>query len=72
MSLRDKILLKKRFLIESVNGQLKNISQVEHTRHRSGDNFLVNMLGGLAAYIYQPKKPLLNFTKGKACLPIAA
>ena len=55
MSLRDKILLRKRSLIETVNDQLKNISQIEHTRHRSIGNFLVNMLGGLRAYCHQPK-----------------
>ena len=60
MSLVDKLLLRKRTLIESVNDQLKNISQIEHPRHRSGANFLVNLVGGLVAYTYQPKKPSLN------------
>lgn len=62
MSLTDKILLRKRSLIETVNDQLKNISQIEHTRHRSVGNFLVNLLGGVAAYCHQPKKPSLNFS----------
>ncbi len=61
ISLTDKILLRKRSLIETVNDQLKNISQIEHTRHRSVSNFLVNMLGGIAAYCHQPKKPSLKF-----------
>ena len=60
MSLQDKILLRKRSLIETVNDQLKNISQIEHTRHRSPLNFLINLLSGLAAYMLQPKKPSLN------------
>jgi len=60
MSLQDKILLRKRSLIETINDQLKNISQIEHTRHRCVGNFLVNMLGGLAAYSHQPKKPALK------------
>lgn len=64
MSWRDKILLRKRSIIETVNDQLKNISQVEHTRHRSVCNFLVNMLGGLAAYCHQPKKPSLRAVNG--------
>ncbi len=64
ISLRDKILLRKRSIIETVNDQLKNISQVEHTRHRSVCNFLVNMLGGLAAYCHQPKKPSLRLVNG--------
>lgn len=65
MTFKDKILLRKRSLIETVNDQLKNISQIEHTRHRSVSNFLVNMLGGLAAYSHQQKKPSLNFSEEK-------
>ena len=56
----DKLLLRKRSIIETINDQLKNISQIEHTRHRSGLNFLVNLLAGLTAYCHQPKKPSLN------------
>lgn len=62
MPVMDKILLRKRALIETVNDQLKNISQIEHTRHRSLWNFMVNLLGALAAYALQPKKPSLNLT----------
>lgn len=58
--LRDKILLRKRFIIETINDQLKNISQIEHTRHRGIGNFLVNILGGIAAYTHQSKKPSLK------------
>ncbi|KAB8313931.1 IS982 family transposase [Tolypothrix campylonemoides VB511288] len=72
MPLIDKILLRKRSLIETVNDQLKNISQIEHTRHRSVSNFLVNILAGLIAYTYQNKKPSLNLTtKDLATLPEA-
>jgi hypothetical protein len=60
MSLEDKILLRKRSLIETVNHQLKNISEIEHTRYRSPLNFLINLLSGLCAYPLQPKKPSLN------------
>lgn len=56
----DKVLLRKRAIIETVNDQLKNISQIAHTRHRSVDNFLVNLVAGLIAYTHQPKKPTLN------------
>ena len=42
MKLTDKILLRKRSIIETVNDQLKNISQIEHTRHRSPQNFQIN------------------------------
>lgn len=58
----DKILLRKRSLIETVNDQLKNISQIQHTRHRSVCNFMVNVIAGLIAYTYQDKKPSLNLT----------
>ena len=60
MPLVDKILLRKRALIETVNDQLKNISQIEHTRHRSIVNFMVNLIAGLIAYTWQPKKPSLG------------
>ncbi len=56
----DKILLRKRGIIESVFDQLKNISQIEHSRHRSADNFMVNIVAGLAAYCLQEKKPSLG------------
>ena len=59
----DKILLRKRSLIETVNDQLKNISQIQHTRHRSVCNFMVNVIAGLIAYTHQDKKPSLNLTK---------
>ena len=60
MPLLDKLLLRKRALIECVNDQLKNISQIEHTRHRSAMNGIVNMLAAVAAYTFQPKKPALD------------
>jgi len=60
MPITDKILLRKRAIIETVNDQLKNISQIEHTRHRSIAGFMLNLLGGLIAYTYQNKKPSLN------------
>ena len=71
MRLADKLLLRKRALIESVNDQLKNISQIEHTRHRSPVNFLVNLVAGLIAYTYQPKKPSLHLRPDElAQLPV--
>ena len=56
----DKLLLRKRAVIETINDQLKNISQIEHTRHRSVANFLVNLVCGLIAYCHQQKKPSLH------------
>ncbi len=60
MPLIDKLLLRKRAIVETVFDQLKNISQIEHSRHRSINHFMVNLVGALAAYILQPKKPSLN------------
>ena len=56
----DHALLRKRAIIESINDQLKNTSQIEHTRHRSPANFLVNLVSGLIDYCHQPKKPSLS------------
>ena len=63
ISLSDKLLLRKRVIIETVNDELKNIAQVEHSRHRSFDNFIVNLLGAIAAYCCFPKKPCINVTR---------
>lgn len=57
MGLGDRLLLRKRAIIETVIDQLKNISQIEHSRHRSPINCLVNVVCGLIAYTHQPKKP---------------
>ncbi|EKR65273.1 transposase DDE domain protein [Leptospira weilii str. 2006001853] len=61
MPLVDKILLRKRAIIESVNDELKNICQIQHTRHRSFFNWAVNLLSGLVAYSFFPKKPFFEF-----------
>ena len=62
LPLWDKLMLRKRSLIETVNDQLKNIAQIEHTRHRSVANFMVNLVAALASYTHQPKKPTIRFT----------
>lgn len=56
----DKLMLRKRGIVESVVDQLKNISQIEHTRHRSVYNFFVNLIAGLVAYTFREKKPSLH------------
>jgi hypothetical protein len=61
MPIIDKILLRKRSIIETVNDFLKNTCQIEHTRHRSPYNFFVNLLAGLVAYSRLPKKPSIRF-----------
>jgi hypothetical protein len=59
----DKLLLRKRAILESVNDQLKNSCQIEHTRHRSPCNFLAHLLAGLIASCHQPKKPSLHLDR---------
>jgi hypothetical protein len=68
MPLADKLLLRKRAIAETIIDQLKNISQIEHSRHRSPMNFLANLFCGLIAYCHQPKKPSLGLG-ALPCLP---
>lgn len=60
MSVADKVLLRKRAIIETVNDELKNIAQLEHSRHRSLHNFTLNLLAAIATYCFFPKKPTIN------------
>lgn len=55
----DQAMLRQRGLIETVFDELKNLCQIEHTRHRSVTNFLVNLMAGLVAYCLFPYKPQL-------------
>lgn len=55
-----KLMLRKRSVIETVNDELKNVCQIEHTRHRSIENFATNLFAGLIAYNLLPKKPAMN------------
>ena len=59
MSVADKILVRKRAIIETVNDELKNMAQIEHSRHRSAANFTVNLVSALSAYCFFPKKPMI-------------
>ncbi|MBR0485689.1 MAG: IS982 family transposase [Oscillospiraceae bacterium] len=72
MNLYDRLMLRKRTVIESVNDFLKNICDIEHSRHRSITNFLVNLVSALAAYSFLPKKPSIcsasDMPKGILCL----
>ena len=61
MTMKDKILLRKKSVIETINDQLKNIAQIEHSRHRSFGNFITNPVAGLIAYSFQDKKPSIKF-----------
>ena len=66
MTMSDKILLRKRSIIETVNDELKNICQIEHSRHRSTINFFTNLLAGIAAYNFLVKKPSLKYHTSKS------
>ena len=65
---QEKILLRKRSLIETVNDTLKNVCQIEHSRHRSPINFLAHLVAGLVAYTRLPKKPSLKI-ENDCCRP---
>jgi hypothetical protein len=63
MSFYDRIMLRKRSVIETINDELKNICEVEHTRHRSMHNFVMNLISALAAYCFFEKKPAIGFDR---------
>ena len=64
----DQALVKRRSLIETVFDELKNLCQVEHTRHRSHANFIVNLMSGIVAYCLMPNKPRLSLmSSAPAC-----
>ena len=60
MNLHDRLMLRKRSVIETINDELKNVCLIEHTRHHSVDNFATNLPAGLIAYNLLPKKPAMN------------
>jgi len=73
VDLWEKLMLRKRSLIETVNDQLQNISPLVHSRHRSVPNFMVNIIAGLIAYSFQEKKPTIKLDKNEeGMLPVLA
>jgi hypothetical protein len=64
----DKLVLYKRGIIETVNGKLKIGCQIEHHRHRSVLNFMVNLISGLVSYSVDPHKPHIGSLALKNCL----
>ena len=66
MSYFDRLLLRRRAIIESIIDQLKNVCQIEHSRHRATSGFLWNLLAALIAYCHLPKKPSLNLRETSA------
>jgi hypothetical protein len=65
MSLSDRILLRKRSVIETINDGLKNICQIEHSRHRSLHNFIMNLIAAIGVYCFFDKKPAIHFDREK-------
>jgi len=61
MELKDRILLRKRAVIETVNDELKNMCKIEHSRHRAFTNFIANTVAALIEYSFFPKKPSIKF-----------
>ena len=60
VSAADEVLLKKRVLVESVIKELKTQTVLEHSRHRSFENFYVTVFSALIAYQFSENKPALN------------
>lgn len=61
MELKDKIMLRKQSMIETINDELKNMCQIEHSTHHSFGNFISTMIAGLIAYSFFPKKPSIKY-----------
>ena len=59
--LYDRIRLRKRSVIESVNDMLKNVVQLVHSRHRSVHNFIMNLLAAMGAHCFFATKPEVDF-----------
>ncbi|MDY6207016.1 MAG: transposase [Prevotella sp.] len=58
--LYDKLLQRKRSVMETINDELKNVAQLVHSRHRSVFNFAMNALSAIAVYSFFDKKPSVN------------
>jgi hypothetical protein len=65
MPMADKIMLRKRFVIETVLDTLKSEMGLEHSRHRSVRNAMVHVLSCLVAYAFRPGKPAISLNSPK-------
>ena len=63
--LADKVMRRKRFVIETVLDTLKSEMGLEHSRHRSVVNAMVHILSCLVAYAFRPGKPSISLTAQK-------
>ena len=57
MPMWDKIMLRKRYIIECINELLKNKANLVHSRHRSIHNFIMNLCSALTTYCFFDNKP---------------
>ena len=57
MPFYDRMMLRKRYIIETINDMLKNKAQIVHSRHRSVSNFIMNLISALRAYYFFDNKP---------------
>ena len=57
MPFYDRMMLRKRHIIETINDMLKNTAQLVHSRHRSLANFIMNVISALGAYCFFENKP---------------
>lgn len=62
----EKTILRCRSLIETIFDELKNLCQIEHIRHCSLFNFLINLMAGIVAYCLSDNRPTLNLTKANS------
>lgn len=63
MGISDRIFLRKRAIIKTINNELMNIAQIETSRHRASYNFVVNLLSGIADIPLLPQKTTINLEK---------
>jgi hypothetical protein len=71
MSAFDRAMLSKRYIIETINDPLKNISQIEHSRHRSETGFMLNVISGIVAYCLKEQKPCIKLSPSEFGLMVA-
>jgi len=67
----DRAILSKRYTIETINYQLKNIWQIEHSRHRSETGFMLNVISGIVAYCLKEQKPRIKLSASEFGLMVA-
>jgi hypothetical protein len=67
----DRAMLSKRYIIETINDQLKNISQIEHSRHRSETGFMLNVISGIVAYCLKEQKTRIKLSPSEFGLMVA-